>query len=189
MFCRNCGKKIFDRSAFCEGCGCQLNQFRQPQQANSVINEAFCCPNCRSYDLHATLESTISSSGGGYNGIKGCLGFLLFGPFGLLCGLCGKRLSISTKHTNFWLCKNCGNKFRSTKDIMNECNRIFLRYTILSVIFLIVAIATIGIADSVIAIISGFSVTVSVIGAIVHKIKYEKAKAEYESYSKNNGQR
>jgi len=112
------------------------------------------------------------------------LGFLLLGPFGLLCGLCGRSLNISTKHASIWLCQNCGNKFRNAKDVMDENKQLFIRYILFSMITLTAAIVTIGIAGSVIAIIFGFSSFVCVVSALVHRYRYKRARFEYESYSK-----
>lgn len=74
-----------------------------------------CCPNCKSTDLQYTSinETNVTSKGGGYGVGKGCLGYLLLGPLGLLCGACGSKTKITTANTekSGWVCKSCGHKF------------------------------------------------------------------------------
>ena len=85
------------------------------------------CPTCGSTNLQYTTESEtkVETSGGGYSGSKGCLGFLLFGPFGLLCGNCGKsqKTTVTNLHKHFWVCSDCGCKFPSLEDLQAEIQR------------------------------------------------------------------
>ncbi len=67
-----------------------------------------CCPNCGSNNLQVLQD--ISTSGKDFKGGSACCGALLFGPIGILCGSCGKGKQ--TKTTHYWLCANCGNKFK-----------------------------------------------------------------------------
>lgn len=63
------------------------------------------CPKCGSEDIHfATSHESKSFSGG-----NACCGFLLAGPIGILCGLCGA--GSSTK--SFWVCRHCGAEFQA----------------------------------------------------------------------------
>ena len=66
------------------------------------------CPNCGGQNCHIINE--VHESGRDYYGGRGCLGYLIFGPIGLLCGLCGKGRE--TRNTNYWVCNNCGNKWK-----------------------------------------------------------------------------
>ena len=66
------------------------------------------CPNCNSENC--SIINEVSTTGKNYSAGNGCLGGLLFGPIGLLCGACGKGKQINTN--NFWVCNNCGNKWR-----------------------------------------------------------------------------
>lgn len=89
------------------------------------------CPNCGNNHLQAITETTNSvqttTSGGGYSGTKGCLGLLLFGPFGLLCGNCGQsQTTTSTAQTTtktYWICQDCGNKFRDLKELQTDMQK------------------------------------------------------------------
>ena len=43
---------------------------------------------------------------------------LMFGPCGLLCGNCGSSASTAqTKNKTFWICRDCGYKFRNLNDL------------------------------------------------------------------------
>lgn len=63
------------------------------------------CPKCASENVqvHYDVEKQ------GFSGGKGCCGWLLLGPIGLLCGLCGKSKVKSEE--KYWVCNNCGTKF------------------------------------------------------------------------------
>lgn len=67
------------------------------------------CPNCGSNNCGIINET--NTSGKDYSAGKGCLGYLMFGGPGLLCGLCGEGRQ--THSTNFWLCYNCGRKWKA----------------------------------------------------------------------------
>ena len=66
------------------------------------------CPKCGSENCQAI--SDVSTSGKDYSAGKGCLGMLLLGPIGLLCGACGKGKQTETVH--YWICNNCGYKWK-----------------------------------------------------------------------------
>lgn len=67
------------------------------------------CPNCGSTRLSPVTET--QTSGKDFSAGKGCCGYLLLGPLGVLCGACGKGKQ--TKSTTYWLCNDCGKKFKA----------------------------------------------------------------------------
>lgn len=68
------------------------------------------CPKCgNSYNLQAVSET--ETKGKDFSASKGCCGYILMGPIGILCGLCGEGKTTKTK--TFWLCPNCGCKFKA----------------------------------------------------------------------------
>lgn len=75
---------------------------------NFSDNKGVRCPSCGSSDL--TTISETSTSGKDFNSSNACCGYLLCGPLGLLLGVDKKGKQQQT--TNYWVCKNCGNKFR-----------------------------------------------------------------------------
>lgn len=82
------------------------------------------CPCCGGHNLQTVSEVTTvtSTTGGGYSGGKGCLGLLLFGPFGLLCGNCGnaQKTEVQNNTKLFWVCSDCGHKFEHLDNIQKE---------------------------------------------------------------------
>ena len=61
------------------------------------------CPKCGSENCH--FVSRTKTTNGSF--CDGCCGFILLGPIGILCGLCGR----DTNTKEFWVCDNCGAKF------------------------------------------------------------------------------
>lgn len=59
------------------------------------------CPKCGSNNIQVISESK------GFGAGKGCLGWIIFGPIGILCGLCGMGKS-KTKR----ICANCGHQMK-----------------------------------------------------------------------------
>ncbi len=66
------------------------------------------CKRCGSDRCHIINE--ITTKGKDYSAGKGICGWILMGPVGILCGLCGEGKQ--TKNTNYWVCDNCGAKFK-----------------------------------------------------------------------------
>ncbi len=66
------------------------------------------CPKCGNENCSVINET--QTSGKDFSVGKGCLGALLLGPLGILCGACGKGKQ--TKNTNYWVCNSCGHKWK-----------------------------------------------------------------------------
>jgi len=67
------------------------------------------CPKCGNTNLQVTTETT--TKGKDYHASRGCCGAIIFGPIGVICGLCGKGKRINS--TSYWMCPECGNKFKA----------------------------------------------------------------------------
>ncbi len=68
------------------------------------------CPKCHSEGCQIITET--QTSGKDYSVGKGCCGAMFLQSwFGLLCGFCGEGKKTKTK--NFWICHNCGHKFKT----------------------------------------------------------------------------
>lgn len=77
--------------------------------ANNLVKPfQFSCPKCGGTNCTPIVET--STSGTNFSMGQGCCGYVLLGPIGILCGRCGKGKQI--KSTTYWMCSNCGNKFR-----------------------------------------------------------------------------
>ena len=67
------------------------------------------CPKCNNENCQIVTD--VSTKGKDFSAGKGCCGALCFGPIGILCGACGKGRQTVT--TNYWICQDCGNKFKA----------------------------------------------------------------------------
>ncbi len=68
------------------------------------------CRRCNNDNCYIVEESETHEKG--YGAGKGCCGYMIFGPIGLICGLCGMGEK-NTSRKSYWICPNCGNKFRT----------------------------------------------------------------------------
>lgn len=67
------------------------------------------CPKCGSNDIEIIKETQSETKGYGLG--KGCCGYMIFGPWGWLCGLLG--MGKGRTETNVYrMCKNCGARFK-----------------------------------------------------------------------------
>lgn len=66
------------------------------------------CPRCGNENCSVINETT--TTGKDFSAGKGCLGALLLGPLGVLCGACGKGKQ--TTNQNYWVCNQCGHKWK-----------------------------------------------------------------------------
>lgn len=141
MFCHKCGRELPAGSQFCPECGSKVTEptqstpppapskyaSQEPQSAVKSTDKSTptkfedgVCPNCGSHDCEIQVQQNVTGSGSNYNAGMGCLGFLLTGPFGLLCGLCGTGSKTSTTHKSMWVCKKCGHQFLPRKDLITN---------------------------------------------------------------------
>lgn len=67
------------------------------------------CNKCGSENC--TIINETTTKGKDFSVGKGCIGTLILGPIGLLCGGCGKGKK--NINTNYWVCNNCGNKWKA----------------------------------------------------------------------------
>ena len=147
------------------------------------------CPQCKSNNLQVTVETTTSTSGGGYSGAKGCLGFLLLGPLGLLCGSGGKKVNVNTTNTNWWICQKCGHKFRNSEDVMAEKAAGFIVAIVAAIAFFVAEIFFGNIATF-LTVGLWIGLVVSLIVAVFYAVQLRKLKAEQDKNaedSKNPG--
>lgn len=72
------------------------------------------CPKCGSEHV----QFATHTSGGGVSFSDACCGYILMGPLGLLCGMCGSGVSTE----EFWICHDCGNRFSNKEGVKNLRN-------------------------------------------------------------------
>lgn len=209
MNCPNCGTELPEVSKFCFSCGAKVLQnlestketristLEKPVNMNApamdVKKGKIHCPNCHCTDFTVVSETITSntSTGGGYSGGKGCVGFLLFGPLGLLCGNCGNKQTITTTNTtkNFFLCSNCGNKFRVPDELKTEIEQIDKSVNMFKIIAIVSSICTALLAMIDMGITRGelgwavaiglFDVIMFMVLFIVNRNKYDAMEREY----------
>lgn len=78
------------------------------------------CPKCGSDRLLSGTDVTTTTKSSGYKSGLGCLGFLMWGPLGLLCGLCGMGSKTTTKVKDKFVCQDCGNEFPTIEEKKRE---------------------------------------------------------------------
>lgn len=108
IYCTKCGRQNADNARFCISCGNPINNFQATQpiasQTQYVMptntmqqNTGIKCPRCRSTNLQAV--SDVQGKGASF--CKLCI-----------CGLPGLCGAGKTTTEHFWVCQNCGNKFK-----------------------------------------------------------------------------
>ena len=106
-FCPNCGVELNEGALFCGNCGYSLQEVSPvPRKSNPRNPKRMHCPECKSNDISPIVETEISS-GTSFNHSF------------------SKRNSISTMqfnntHRNYWMCSNCGCKFRNIQNLEEE---------------------------------------------------------------------
>lgn len=66
------------------------------------------CPKCGNENCQIITET--KTTGKDFSASKGCCGWVIFGPIGILCGMCGEGKQVSNRA--FWVCNQCGKKFK-----------------------------------------------------------------------------
>ena len=117
------------------------------------MERKLCCPRCGCKELQVTTETNTQTTGSDYSAGQGCLGFLLFGPLGLLCGACGQGKTTNTTQNTYWICPKCGKRFENPDDIEKKINAtqspVFAALTVIGaafavLLFFLLLIATEG---------------------------------------------
>ena len=66
------------------------------------------CPKCGSESISSVVDTTTKTKG--FDSANACCGYLLFGWFGILCGLCNTGDTTTTTKTTH-ICNDCGKRF------------------------------------------------------------------------------
>ncbi len=139
MFCIKCGAQNSKESKFCVNCGEPLVEQTDCQKIESSemhmqqvplsddlseievsVGSKLHCPKCKSEKIQALTETNVQ---GGYRAGRGCLGWLLLGPLGILCGALGKKARVSSTNNTVFVCMECGFKFPDIDDLIFEKER------------------------------------------------------------------
>ena len=99
------------------------------------------CPECGSKNYQLVSNTQTQTTGGGFSAGKGCLGYICFGPLGILCGACGSGQKTTTTVTTECMCNDCGSRFKNPQDLKMTLDKynedITLRLIAVSVFFII----------------------------------------------------
>lgn len=157
MYCKNCGREL-QGERFCPSCGTatDLNLSHrgtsiQSIQENGEIRSNFqhlaedlqmVCYSCGSRNFQLTTEIKTTTTGKNYSGTKGCLGYLLLGPLGLLCGSCGQGQQTNSTTSTHWICSNCGKKHINPDKLKQEIKqgKVGMGIAVFSIILLLILI-------------------------------------------------
>lgn len=99
--CPNCNSSVAPDKQFCGKCGTKVT-FSQPQSGIGGLH----CPQCKSSNLTPITESTVNSSMSSSHGNM-------------------SSTTYSSIHRNYWMCSNCGNKFRNIQNLQEEIERTY----------------------------------------------------------------
>ena len=117
--CPNCNTNLPDGSAFCTSCGTKIGTAAPPQApANPVQGGKLHCPNCKSHNLQVTTESSVTGAVSTHS---------RNGRF--------SSTHVSNNHQTFWVCNDCGTKFRNIQSLEEEINK----YKIQPILFFVLA--------------------------------------------------
>ena len=179
MFCSNCGNKMEDGVNFCASCGTnnQLNTAETSSQSTVSVTtgvKKLHCPQCGSHNLSITTESSVNGAVTSHHGAF-------------------SSSHVSNTHRNFWVCTDCGAKFRNIQSLQEEIKKTKSQPivgAILAIIALILAIYFLTqnswfIMYKIWGMTSLFCAIIFAIFIFVGKNKLSKLKAELDYLQKN----
>lgn len=83
----------------------RIISYRKNKSGEDLIMQ---CPRCGG--ANCTIINETTTSGKDFSVGKGLCGYWIFGPTGLLCGLCSDGKTVRSR--SFWVCNNCGYKWK-----------------------------------------------------------------------------
>ena len=126
-FCPNCGTELSEGTHFCGNCGHNLQApSPAPRKSSPRNSRKMHCPECKSHDISPIVETEITG-GTSFNHSF------------------SKRNSVSAMqfnntHRNYWMCSDCGCKFRNLQNLEEELKNTENLFTrgIIGIVFMIV---------------------------------------------------
>lgn len=127
-YCRHCGTEISDDTRFCPNCGQsqQLSSASAPaRQSRSSTGKRLHCPKCRSNSISPVVETDISG------------GMAMSHAFSRRNSV--SALKFNNVHRNYWMCSDCGHKFRNLQNLEAEISALtkMVKYAIYAIAFVV----------------------------------------------------
>lgn len=138
MFCRFCGTENDDSYQHCKKCGKSLGfPEKQKEETKAVMVVEESRQTISDFSVYDRVECPFCGAGPekcqpigkadtnfvtGFNFWTGCCGFLLLGPFGVLCGACGGS-SAKNSSATYWVCHQCGKEFMSKQSALENAEK------------------------------------------------------------------
>lgn len=151
-FCTKCGTSLNEGNVFCPSCGTKNAVEGSTFRATVNTHGKLHCPQCKSYNISITTESSVTGAITANHGRM-------------------STTSVSNTHRNFWMCGDCGAKFRNIQNLEEEIAKTKSSPIIAAVIFIISFILSVYLIIKIKSstfgfLLSGFAIT-STIFAIV----------------------
>lgn len=112
-FCSACGAQLSDGAAFCGECGIPVSGTSEAKKpaipTRKPSGKKLHCPECGSTSLSPVVESTSNG------------GVAISTPFTKRVGI--TSYGSTTTHRNYWICQDCGHKFRNLQNLKEELAR------------------------------------------------------------------
>lgn len=110
-YCPECGREMEDGSNFCMACGTNVNgqgsvRKAHAAQGHGAADKRLHCPQCGSVHFTPVVESTNNGGVAVSTGLTRRVGVTSY--------------SSNTTHRNYWLCRDCGTKFRNLQNLKEE---------------------------------------------------------------------
>lgn len=101
-FCPKCGTSLSEGAGFCSSCGTKT---AVSAENAAPVNRAgkLHCPNCKSYNFSTVTESSVNGAVSTGHNIR--------------------ATSVSNTHRNYWMCSDCGTKFRNIQNLEEEIQK------------------------------------------------------------------
>lgn len=168
-YCQNCGTEIDNDARFCPNCGQSKKPSSSPaRQPRANGAKRLHCPNCQSNSISPVVETEISG------------GMSMNHSFSRKNSV--SAISLNNTHRNYWMCSDCGHKFRNLQNLEDELAA--LHKAVISAILGIILLVVLGMFSSSTL---GFGITLAflvpvialvIVAIFVVKNKIEKMEAE-----------
>lgn len=101
-FCSKCGAGIPDGVIVCSVCGAKTVTAEETDASVKRTGKLH-CPNCKSYNFSTVTESSVNGA--------------------ISTGRNIRTTFFSNTHRNYWMCSDCGTKFRNIQNLEEEIEK------------------------------------------------------------------